>query len=308
MKLNLPSPVQEIHRPLYLEKGLRVFVKRDDLIHPLISGNKWRKLKYILSKAQSESKTHLVTFGGAYSNHLLACAAAANYSGLQCTGIVRGEHVKNEVLDKCSSLGMHLKFVDRERYRDKHQVFKDLFGKDNQAYFIDEGGASQEAVLGCEEIVTELNATYDHIVCAAGTGSTAAGILAAIKKKQLKTHLHVIPVLKDGTFLKQAIENYITSDAPLQLHQNYHFGGYAKYNDQLLGFIIDFYHQHQILLDQVYTAKLVFGLDDLIRSDFFKPGEHLLWIHTGGKTGLLGIREKITARAPEFRQILEEIL
>ncbi len=308
MELNLPSPVQEIHNPLYLEKGLRVFVKRDDLIHPLISGNKWRKLKYILSKAQSESKTHLFTFGGAYSNHLLACAAAANYSGLQCTGIARGEHVKNEILDKCTDLGMNLIFVDRERYRNKHQVFEDLIGQDEQAFFIDEGGASQEAVRGCEEIVTELNTTYDHIICAAGTGSTAAGILAAIKKKQLKTHLHVIPVLKDGAFLKQAIQKYTTSVAPLQLHQNYHFGGYAKYNEQLLELIIDYYHQYQILLDQVYTAKLVFGLDDLIRSDSFKPGEHLLWIHTGGKTGLLGIREKLTARAPEFRQVLEKIL
>ena len=308
MKLNLPSPVQEIHSPLYLEKGLRVFVKRDDLIHPLISGNKWRKLKNILSKAQSEAKTHLVTFGGAYSNHLLACSAAANYNGLQCTGVVRGEQVKNEILDKCAALGMRLIFVDRERYRNKHQIFKELFEKDDQAYFIDEGGASEEAVQGCEEIITELHATFDHILCAAGTGSTAAGILAAINKQELNTRLQVIPVLKDGDFFNQAIDKYAIPDTSFELHKNYHFGGYAKYNDQLLEFIIDYYHQHEILLDQVYTAKLVFGLDDLIRSDFFKPGEHLLWIHTGGKTGLLGIKEKLIAKAPEFRQILEEIL
>ncbi len=308
MKLNLPSPVQEVHNPHYLEKGVRVFVKRDDLIHPLISGNKWRKLKFILSKAQREAKNHLVTFGGAYSNHLLACAAAANYNGLPCTGIVRGEDVKNEILYKCTALGMKLIFVDRESYRYKHRIFEDLFGKDDQAYFIDEGGASEQAVEGCEEIVNELVSTFDHILCAAGTGSTAAGILAAIKKQKLSTRLQVIPVLKDGDFLKQAIEKYTAPDASFELHQNYHFGGYAKYNDQLLDFIIDYYKQHHILLDQVYTAKLVFGLDDLIRSDFFKPGEQLLWIHTGGKTGLLGIREKLTAKAPEFRQILEEIL
>lgn len=308
MKLNVPSPVQEIYSVLYKEKGLRVFVKRDDLIHPLISGNKWRKLKFNLARAIAEDKNHLVTFGGPYSNHLLATAALAKTHQLLSTGIVRGECVQNEILEQCTRFGMNLIFVDRIRYRDKEQVFQTLFKNDHRAYFIDEGGAGIEALKGCREIITELKLEYDHIVVAAGTGTTAAGILSAIQEKGLKTHLHVIPVLKEGVFIKEKIEEYLPSNQQLHLHTDYHFGGYAKYTGELLESIIKYYKDHQLLLDQVYTAKLVFGLDDLIRSNYFKPGEQLLWIHTGGLTGLLGIKEKVRSLAPEFEQILSTLL
>src|SRR5580700_4021450 len=147
------SPVQQIQDKLFDEKGLEVFIKRDDLIHPIISGNKWRKLKYLLKQAQAENKTHLVTFGGAYSNHLLATAAAAAKFGFKSTGIVRGESVNNDTLFLCRLHGMELIFTDRESYRDKPVLFKKYFADNPDAFFIDEGGASAEGAKGCSELI-----------------------------------------------------------------------------------------------------------------------------------------------------------
>src|SRR5882757_5352195 len=144
INLEIFSPVHQIKNQLFDEQGIKVFLKRDDLIHPIISGNKWRKLKYILKQAQAENKTHLVTFGGPYSNHLLATAAAAAKFGFKSTGIVRGEEVDNDTLFLCRLHGMDLLFTDRESYRDKPALFKKYFADDTQAFFIDEGGASAE--------------------------------------------------------------------------------------------------------------------------------------------------------------------
>src|ERR1700761_1176539 len=143
------SPIHQIQHQLFDEQGLKVFIKRDDMIHPIISGNKWRKLKYLLKQAQAENKTHLVTFGGAYSNHLLATAAAAAKFGFRSTGFVRGEEVDNDTLFLCRLHGMDLLFTDRESYRDKPALFKRNFANDNHAFFIDEGGASVLAAKGC---------------------------------------------------------------------------------------------------------------------------------------------------------------
>lgn len=308
MEFLLPSPVQKINDPLIEAKGLELWVKRDDLIHPLVSGNKWRKLKYLIKKANEEGKTQLVTFGGAYSNHLLATAAAAHHFGLTATGIVRGEKVKNETLKKCLDLGMQLIFVNRDAYRDKKSLFKEYFGQDKTAFFIDEGGASAEGLAGCQELVDELNDTYDAIFCAAGTGTTAAGIYSGIIKKELNTKLHVIPVLKNGEFIGKEIAAYVALDERLVLHTNYHLGGYAKTNPELLKFIIHTYEQQQILLDPVYTAKMLWGLYDLIGKNEFIAGSKILWIHTGGLYGLLGMRKQFEAINPDFTQNFTSIL
>ncbi|RYZ98582.1 MAG: pyridoxal-phosphate dependent enzyme, partial [Sphingobacteriaceae bacterium] len=182
ISLDLFSPVQQLQNKLFDEHQVQVFIKRDDLIHPLISGNKWRKLKYILKQAQSENKTHLITFGGAYSNHLLATAAAAAKFGFRSTGFVRGEEVDNDTLFLCRLHGMELRFTDRESYRDKAALFNKFYGDDEQAFFVDEGGASAEAAKGCSELVDELTDTYDHLICACGTGTTAAGIINGIRQ------------------------------------------------------------------------------------------------------------------------------
>ncbi|OWK71183.1 1-aminocyclopropane-1-carboxylate deaminase/D-cysteine desulfhydrase [Pedobacter sp. AJM] len=285
---NIYSPVQKIDfHPLS-----NLYVKRDDLIDPYISGNKWRKLKYILEKAKAERKNHLVTFGGAYSNHLVATAAAAARSGLQATAFVRGEEVKNEMLLICSLYGMNLIFVDRESYKNKAGLYQRHFGSNDSTYFIDEGGASAEAVQGCSEIISELTETYDHIFVAAGTGTTAAGLLKGIQDAGLNTKLHVIPVLKGGSFIADEIVRYTALSNHLILHTDYHFAGYAKTTPALLDFIKKFTQETGVLIDPVYTAKMFYAILDLYQQNQILPTDSILAIHTGGLLGLLGMKDK----------------
>ncbi|NCD68539.1 1-aminocyclopropane-1-carboxylate deaminase/D-cysteine desulfhydrase [Mucilaginibacter agri] len=284
------SPVQQIKHPLLDEKQLKVFIKRDDMIHPVISGNKWRKLKYTLEAAYSAGKTHLVTFGGAYSNHLLATAAAAAKFGFKSTGFVRGEEVSNDTLFLCKLHGMHLIFVDRESYRDKQALFNTYFANDSFAYFINEGGASAEAARGCSELIAELPQVYDHLFCACGTGTTAAGILNGLQ--HLPTLFHAVPVLKGGEFIADEIKQYVKHNPIYELHIQYHFGGYAKTTPELIDFIKAFVIDTGIIIEPVYTGKMMYALFDLARKNHFKPGSSILAIHTGGLFGLLGMKEK----------------
>jgi 1-aminocyclopropane-1-carboxylate deaminase len=289
MFTELHSPLQKIQHPHLSQLS----VKRDDLIDPYISGNKWRKLKYILAEAVKQGKTHLVTFGGAYSNHLVATAAAAARAGLRATAFVRGEQIENEMLLLCRLYGMELLFTDRDAYRDKQGCYDLHFAHHPDSYFIDEGGASAEAVMGCAEIISELPADADHIFCAAGTGTTAAGLLQGIRSAGLHTKLHVIPVLKGGDFLLGDIERYVESKDQLILHTNYHFGGYAKTRPELLCFMQEFSSRTGILIDPVYTAKMFFALNDLARQDYFQRDEKIIALHTGGLLGILGMRDKL---------------
>lgn len=287
--MTIYSPIHSVN----FKSIVNLSVKRDDLIDPFISGNKWRKLKYILADASLKSKNHLVTFGGAYSNHLVATAAAASRNKLSATAFVRGEEVANEMLLICKLLGMNLIFVDRESYKNKPELFSSHFGNDESAYFIDEGGACKEAVIGCAEIIDELLEIYDHIFCAAGTGTTAAGLLKGINKHQLNTRLHVIPVLKGGEFIIDEIATYENNLSKLTLHTDYHFGGYAKTTPELINFIKDFTAQTGMLIDPVYTAKMFYAIHDLAQQDYFKPNAKILAIHTGGLFGILGMKDKL---------------
>jgi len=294
MDLNLEifSPVHQIKNQLFDERGIKVFLKRDDLIHPIISGNKWRKLKYILKQAQAENKTHLVTFGGAYSNHLLATAAAAAKFGFKATGIVRGEEVNNDTLFLCRLHGMNLIFTDRESYRDKHALFNKHFGNDIDAFFIDEGGSSAEGAKGCSELVDELTEPYDHIFCACGTGTTAAGIINGIHQHNLNTQFNAVPVFKNGDFIRDEIDKFLTAPADYQLHIDYHFGGYGKTDERLIQFIKKFVAETGILIEPVYTGKMLYAIYDLAAKNHFKPGSKILAIHSGGIWGLLGMKDK----------------
>jgi len=292
INLEIYSPIHQIKNKLFDEKGIEVFIKRDDLIHPIISGNKWRKLKYLLQRAQSETKNHLVTFGGAYSNHLLATAAAAAKFGFKATGFVRGEEVTNDTLFLCRLHGMNLIFTDRESYRDKSALFDKYFGDDHDAIFIDEGGASAEGAKGCSELVDELTEPYDHIFCACGTGTTAAGIINGIQRNKLSTQFHAVPVLKNGEFMKDEIDKFLTAPADYHLHTAYHFGGYGKTDERLINFIKQFVAETGILIEPVYTGKMLYALHDLVASDYFKPGDRVLTVHSGGIWGLLGMKDK----------------
>ncbi len=264
------------------------------MIHPFISGNKWRKLKYTLLKASAEGKKRLVTFGGVWSNHLLATACAAAKFGFRSTAFVRGEDISTDNLFLCRLFGMELKFTDRQSYRNKKELYLHWFSGNQESFFIDEGGAGEEGIKGCAELVDELTTIYDHIFCAAGTGTTAAGIVAGIERNSFPTRTHVVPVLKGADFIQNAIcpagtENVI-------FHCGYHFGGYAKTQPELLQFIKTFSSSTGILLDPVYTGKMMYGLIDLISKDAFEPGARILAVHTGGIFGLLGMKDRFPAQ------------
>jgi 1-aminocyclopropane-1-carboxylate deaminase len=292
IELEIFSPIHEVRHPLLDDNGIYLYLKRDDLIHPVISGNKWRKLKYLLKKARDEKKEHLVTFGGAFSNHLLATAAAGAQFGFKTTGMVRGEDVVNEHLFLCRLYGMELIFVDRESYRDKPILFAKYFGSNTNAFFIDEGGASPEGAQGCTELMDELMETYDHLFCACGTGTTAAGIINGINNNYLETEFHAVPVFKNGGFMAAEIDKYLIKPSVYQLHTDYHFGGYAKTTPELINFIKQFVATTGILIEPVYTGKMLYAIFDLAAKDKFKPGSKILAVHTGGIWGLLGMKDK----------------
>lgn len=285
------SPEQKITHPLYISKDIPVWFKRDDMIHPFISGNKWRKLKYNLQKAQQQHQKHLVTFGGAWSNHLIATACAGASFGFSTEAYVRGEAVHNPVLAMCKLFGMKLHFISREDYRNREQLWKTLQANPDIC-LIDEGGSGIEATWGCKEIVTELTQSYQHIFCAAGTGTTAAGIASALAEIAPATQLHIVPVLKGGDFILEEMKKLHASTTQTVLHTDYHFGGYAKTTPQLLTFVKDFIAQTGIMIEPTYTGKALFALHQMITDNVFQPHERILFVHTGGLTGLLGMLER----------------
>lgn len=284
--LNIPSPISEIDISSFVGFEKKIHLKRDDLIHPIISGNKWRKLKHNLRYAQSLAHDTILTFGGAYSNHIAATAYAAKVHGLNCIGVIRGEKVNNATLDFAKTNGMNLHFVSRDEYRlKKHSTYiHKLETKFGRFYLIPEGGANKLGVEGSKEIIEEVKKyNYDLIAIAAGTGTTAAGI---ISNQNNKSETLVFPALKGAGFLKDEIQNLSGNRLNnYQLVTDYHFGGYSKLNDQLIQFMKIFYEKTSIKLDQVYTAKMMYGLIDLIKSGEIQAKSKVLAVHTGGIQG-----------------------
>lgn len=285
------SPEQPLNHPLYQTKEVQVFIKRDDMIHPFISGNKWRKLKYNIIKLQSQGLKKIITYGGAWSNHLLATACAGATYGLSTTAFVRGEEVNNPVLSLCKLFGMELRFVSRDAYKDKVALYETLPHKE-EYYFIDEGGAGMEATQGCAELISELTNTYEHIFCAAGTGTTAAGLALGLQNCPNQTTLHIVPVLKGGEFILDELKKYKVSAADCRLHTEYHFGGYAKVKPILIDFVKEFVSCTGIMIEPTYTGKAMYALHNLIEQDYFPKGSRILFVHTGGLTGYLGMMDK----------------
>lgn len=293
ISFNFYSPEQKISLPDWQNKSIHVSVKRDDMIHPFISGNKWRKLKFNVEEALAQNKKHLVTFGGAWSNHILATACAGATFGFKTTAFLRSEEgINNPLIAMCRLFGMNLIYINRVDYKDKRFLFNTHFGHDSQAYFIDEGGHGALGSKGCEEIITSLNETYDHIFCACGTGTTVAGIQQAVTISGLKTEVHGIPVLKGGGFIQDEIQKIHPNSKPVTLHTEYHFGGYAKTKHELLQFVEKFVSNTGIMIEPTYTGKLFFAINDLIAKNYFKQDARILIIHTGGLTGFLGMYER----------------
>ncbi len=275
------APIEVLNLSKFKEHGLSVFIKREDLSHPFISGNKWRKLKYHLLAAQQKNKTSLLTFGGAYSNHVLATAAAGAKYGFKTTAIIRGEKLANPILNLCEMFGMDLLFISRTEYRNK-EAFALCVQTENQ-YIIPEGGGGELGEEGAAEIVEEWE--YDHLFCAVGTGSTLRGLLKGMMQKQNKGLVNGIVVLKGAEGMQDDFSTYPTER--FRLHFNYHGGGYAKTSPELLEFIRSFASETGILLDQVYEAKMMIALIDLIDKGYFKKGQKILALHNGGLSGLL---------------------
>ncbi|MFL1013141.1 1-aminocyclopropane-1-carboxylate deaminase/D-cysteine desulfhydrase [Flavisericum labens] len=273
------------------ELGVELFVKREDRIHPFVSGNKYRKLKYNLVEAKNQGSGTLLTFGGAFSNHISAVAAAGNNLGFKTIGVIRGEELQNKIeenptLDFAKKNGMQLKFVSREIYREKHSeafqnILKERLG---EFYLIPEGGTNALAVKGCEEILNEQDKQVDYVCCAVGTGGTIAGLINCSKPSQ---QVLGFPALK-GNFLQQDISKFANKNN-WGLISEYHFGGYAKINEDLITFINQFKTNYSIPLDPVYTGKMMFGLLDLIDKNYFPKGSKILAIHTGGLQGIDGM-------------------
>jgi 1-aminocyclopropane-1-carboxylate deaminase len=272
---------------------IALYIKREDLLHPYISGNKFRKLKYNLVQAKKENKNTLLTFGGAFSNHILAVAAAGNTNGFKTIGIIRGEELVDKVNDnptlkRAQDFGMDFEFVTRESYREKGSLnFKErIKQKFGDVYIIPEGGTNDLAVKGCEEILTSNDEKFDYICCAVGTGGTISGIINCSKNSQ---QVLGFPALK-GDFLREDICSFV-SKTNWDLITAYHFEGYGKVSEELIQFINEFYQKYKIPLDPIYTGKMVFGVFDLINKNYFADNSKILMIHTGGLQGVAGMNK-----------------
>ncbi|APD07371.1 1-aminocyclopropane-1-carboxylate deaminase [Flavobacteriaceae bacterium UJ101] len=295
-------PIQEVILPVFLEKKVHVCVKREDLNHQYISGNKLRKLKYNILKASELNEDTLLTFGGAFSNHILATASAGYESGFKTIGVIRGDELEerleevleeNETLKLAHHFGMQFYFVSREDYRQKEDpVFiEKLREKFGTFYMIPEGGTNDLAVKGTEEILKDAPQTYnfDYITCAMGTGGTISGIINASQKHQTVLGF---PALKESAFFEAVIDQY-TLKRNYNIITDYHFGGFAKYNEELIRFINDVKMKTQLPLDPIYTGKMFYGLVDMVKNDYFEENSRILMIHTGGLQGIKGFNEKL---------------
>ena len=284
------------------DKNISLFIKREDLLHPLISGNKFRKLKYNLIEAKRIGADTLVTYGGAFSNHILAVAAAGKENGFNTIGVIRGEELvdkvsENPTLQFAKSLGMKFVFVSREMYRNKcDDSFLDQFNLETEnQYVIPEGGTNDFAIKGCEEIITEELNDFTHVCCSVGTGGTISGI---INSSFVSQKILGFSSLK-GDFLSEQISNFVNKNN-WSLNADYHFGGYGKVNDELIAFINEFYKKTNVPLDPIYTGKMVYGVYDLIKMDYFSNNSKILMIHTGGLQGIKGMNDLLRKKNKEI--------
>jgi len=285
------SVLQEIYDANLQKRNVRLFIKRDDLIHKEVSGNKWRKLEYIIRDFYSSEQKQILTFGGSYSNHLLATASACCILNIPCVGIVRGDELSeksNRILQRCYELGMKLKFVSREEYKKRYdenylQHLKDIFPK---VYIIPEGGACDKGIIGCVKLMSEIEIA-DHVFVAQGTSTTSCGLLLGATKQTI----HAIPVIKNFDWkiemtkvlkMTKLQQNHIDIlFERLVVYQQYHFGGYAKTTQELTTFIEMCDKKYQLPLDKIYTAKAFYALMKEIQNETYN-NKCIVFLHTGG--------------------------
>lgn len=296
------SLVQQLEIRNCSNETFHIDVKRDDLIDDLVSGNKWRKLKYNVLAAKNQKKESILTFGGAYSNHLVAAAKACSMAGIKSIGIVRGDELNsnsNETLRICAEYGMDLHFISRDMYhmRDDKSYIEQLHVDFPNSFIVPEGGSNFYGLIGCQEIWKELSNNYTDVILAGGTGTTAAGILSGMPEN---AKLHVFSALR-GDFLKADIIQKIEygfhnkeftelCKSKITVYPEDCFGGYGKYSDELIEFIIKIKKEHNLPLDQVYTGKAFFRLLKLLNNNTFSKSSKILFLHTGGLQGNTAVR------------------
>lgn len=287
------SLLNKIDEPFIQKQGVELWLKRDDLLHPVISGNKWRKLKYILNHALSLNTQKIISMGGAYSNHLHALAYVGQSLGIKTQGIIRGERpeVLNRTLSDLLAWGMSVEFVSRSEYR-QLRAYKDydsLPGLQAGEYWLPEGGAMDLALQGVAELMGELDMDYDALCVPCGTATTLAGVINAIP---VNKQVLGFSALKGASFLsvdvQKMLKNKSCHNKDWSIELDYHFGGFAKVTPVLLDFINHFKQVHNIQLEPIYTGKMLYGIYALIKQGFFKPGQRIMAIHTGGLQGNRG--------------------
>lgn len=286
-----------MNKDWYQSYAVAVDMLRLDKIHPIVSGNKWYKLKQNIRYALDNGYKTILTFGGAYSNHLIATAAVGYQFGIQSIGIVRGtyaEATKTPTLMDCIAYGMQLAFVPREEYARKSEAeyLESLSNKFDNPFIIPEGGANEWGREGSKEIAGYIRDEYTHVCVSVGTGTTLAGIRAALPEHQVI--LGYAP-MKQGVYLKADIDKYIEHDKrdAFSLFADWHCGGFGKWNEELISFMNLFYEANTISLDIVYTAKMMLGIQDQLKSGYFPEGSKVLCIHTGGLQGNISIKDKL---------------
>ncbi len=285
-----PSILTKIDDPWLTQYQIELWMKRDDLLHPIISGNKWRKLKYSLDHALSLGSDTLISMGGAYSNHLHALAYAGKVLGLKTIGFIRGEQPETltPTLQDMKTWGMELTFVSRSEYRTLRQYknWHDLPGLKLGQYWLTEGGAQMLALQGVGELVVETKISYDTFCVPCGTGTTLAGIIDAVPEQ---VSVLGFAALKNAGFLTSEVAAMLSqSRNNWRINLDYHFGGFAKINNELSAFIEDFELKTAIPLEPIYTGKMMYAVYNLIKNHYFKPGRRIIAVHTGGLQGKRG--------------------
>jgi 1-aminocyclopropane-1-carboxylate deaminase len=281
--------------PIHFPNGIELFIKREDLLHPVISGNKFRKLKYNLAEAKRLGYKKLLTFGGAFSNHIVAVAGAGKEFGFETIGIIRGEELEEKINENPSlavaqQFGMKFVFVSRDTYKlkDTPEFLEEMQSQFGVFYLLPEGGTNKLAIKGCEEILNELDSEFSYVCTSVGTGGTVSGII-----NSAASHQNIIGFSSlKGDFLQKDIAKF-ANQKNWTINCEYHFGGYGKVTNELIGFINSFYKQYEIPLDPIYTGKMMFGILDLIQNDFFPSNSKILAIHTGGLQGIAGMNLKL---------------
>ena len=279
------ATIDPIQHPKLDDYPLQLFIKREDRLHPVLSGNKWRKLKYILKHALDLGYDHLISMGGPYSNHLHALAWIGKQLDIKTTGLIRGEAPTNEskTLRDLRDWGMTMHFMTRSEFRHLRQYHSHDSPPAGQfrGYWIAEGGATTLAMQGIAEMMQEINQPFDLMTLACGTGTTLAGIARSLPTK---TQAMGFAVLKGASYLDHDVRR-LTGSSNWTINHDYHFGGFARGNDTLKAFVHDFEKHTGIPIEPVYTGKMVYGLFDLIKNNTFMPGQKIIVIHTGGLQG-----------------------